>query len=111
MRVDTTFAEATSTSATSAATSSDSASNQNADAFKGQLSTEALQELAKSAYFSTNLIQSDLFNENSEDSSSSSSLDSGSSLSDLNAKYLLAAYLNNNKTTDTVTGLFGDFSL
>ena len=111
MRVDTTFSEASTVAATSAASSSDSASSGNADAFKGQLSTEALQELAKSAYFSTNLIRSDLFNESGDNSSSSSSLDSGNSLSDLNAKYLLASYLNNSKSTDAVTSLFGDFSL
>lgn len=92
-----------------AITSSNLDSNTNADAFKGQLSAEALQELAKSAYFSGNLIQGNLFSESTEGSSSSLSSGSGSSLSELNAKSLLAAYLN--KGTDINTSVFGDFSL
>ena len=87
-------------------TNSDSTSN--SDAFKGQLSTEALQELAKSSYFSGNLIQSNLFT-TSDEENSSSSMDSGSSLSDLNTRYLLEAYLK--KSSDTSTSIFGDFSL
>ncbi len=90
-----------------AITSSDLSSTTNADAFKGQLSTEALQELAKSSYFSGNLIQGNLFSESTDSSSASSA--SGNSLSELNARSLLAAYLN--KGTDINTSVFGDFSL
>lgn len=42
----------------------------NSDAYKGLLSTEALQELSKSQYFSANLLQSSLFDENADGSSS-----------------------------------------
>ncbi len=42
----------------------------NADAYKGLLSTEALQELSKSQYFSANLLQSSLFDENTDGRSS-----------------------------------------
>ncbi len=44
----------------------------NFDAYKGLLSTEALQELSKSQYFSANLIQSSLFEESSGENSGSS---------------------------------------
>ena len=116
MRVDTTFPTAQeNAAAVTAANSSESASSAgsgNADAYKGQLSAEALQELAKSGYFSGNLVQSNLFNESAEGTTSSSSSSSAfdtSSLSDLNAKYLLSAYVN--KNTDAAKSVFGDFSL
>lgn len=125
MRVDTTFQAKTATDSeagnaaassdlakeiANAVTSGSSGSTTNTDAFKGQLSTEALQELARSSYFSGNLIQSNLFNEGT-DGVSSSSTDSGSSLSDLNAKYLLAAYLNKGTDSSSTTSVFGDFTL
>ena len=53
----------------------DSAKAGNADAYKGLLGTEALQELSRSQYFSANLIQSSLF----EGSSGENSGTSGSS--------------------------------
>ncbi len=49
------------------------ASGSNFDAYSGVLSTKALQELSRSQYFSSNLIQSSLFQENAD-----SSTDSGS---------------------------------
>ncbi|MBE5825769.1 MAG: hypothetical protein E7307_03940 [Butyrivibrio sp.] len=91
-----------------AISSSDTASTTaNKDAFKGQLSTQALQELAGSSYFSGNLIQSNLFTEDADSSSASSA--SGNGLSELNARSLLAAYLN--KGSDIDTSVFGDFLL
>ena len=63
--------------ASSGTDSSDSAKkttdNSNYDAYSGVLSTKALQELSRSQYFSSNLIQSSLFQENA-----GSSTDSGS---------------------------------
>ena len=45
----------------------------NRNAYAGVLSTEALQELSKSQYFSANLVQSSLFDTGNEDSSDDSS--------------------------------------
>ncbi|MBR1669357.1 MAG: hypothetical protein IJ695_01535 [Butyrivibrio sp.] len=45
----------------------------NRNAYAGVLSTEALQELSKSQYFSANLVQSSLFDTGNEDSSDESS--------------------------------------
>ena len=117
MRVDTTFptAQENAAAVTAAKQSSGtetSTDSGNSDAYKGQLSAEALQELAKSGYFSGNLLQSNLFQESTGDTTSSTSSTSAfdtSSLSDLNTKYLLASYLN--KNTDTAKSVFGDFQL
>ncbi len=67
----------------------------NSDAYSGTLSPEALQELSKSQYFSSNLIQSSLLDMNSSGDGQESSASSGSSLeglslSDLNSRSLLA---------------------
>ncbi|MBP3783807.1 MAG: hypothetical protein J6I68_11230 [Butyrivibrio sp.] len=78
------------------------ATNTNRDAYRGTLSTEALQDLSKSQYFSANLIQDSLFKEdNGSDSSSTSSATSafdGVSLSDLNTNSLLANALSSGVT-------------
>ncbi len=69
-----------------------SSDESNFDAYSGALSTEALQELSKSQYFSSNLIQSSLFEDSSEgttDSGSKSAFDTVS-LSDLNTNSLLS---------------------
>lgn len=90
----------------------------NKDAYSGILSTEALQELSKSQYFSGNLIQDSLFKEDNGTENSSTSTSSafdGVSLSDLNNKSLLAndilkAYAKS-ATSISPTSIFGDFSL
>ena len=78
------------------------ATNTNRDAYRGTLSTEALQDLSKSQYFSANLIQDFLFKEdNGSDNSSNSSATSafdGVSLSDLNTNSLLANALSSGVT-------------
>ena len=79
-----------------------SSTNTNKDAYQGILSTEALQDLSKSQYFSANLIQDSLFKEdNGSDNSSNSSATSafdGVSLSDLNTNSLLANALSSGVT-------------
>ena len=88
----------------------------NRDAYLGTLSTEALQELSRSQYFSANLIQSSLFdvlNENGEKSNDTNSGNSGStasafdslSLSELNTNSLLkSAGLDTDTTAQTING-------
>lgn len=90
---------------TSATSSNKSLANQvaatNKDAYRGTLSTEALQDLSKSQYFSANLIQDSLFKEDngseSSNSSSTSAFD-GVLLSDLNTNSLLANALSSGIT-------------
>jgi hypothetical protein len=98
----------------------------NYDAYKGLLSTEALQELSRSQYFSANLIQSSLFEEQNGDNSGSSgstsfttslanALQSGAttqspfediSLSDLNTASLTASGdASGNASTDLAKAL------
>ena len=78
------------------------ATNTNRDAYRGTLSTEALQDLSKSQYFSANLIQDSLFKEdNGSDSSSTSTATSAFdavSLTDLNTNSLLANALSSGVT-------------
>ncbi len=76
------------------------ATNTNKDAYRGTLSTEALQDLSKSQYFSANLIQDSLFKEDnsSDNSSSATSAFDGVSLSDLNTNSLLANALSSGVT-------------
>ena len=98
--------------------SATAATNDNRDAYSGILSTEALQELSKSGYFSGNLIQDSLFKEDNStenNSTSSSSAFEGASLQDLNNNSLLAndilkAYAKS-ATSISPTSIFGDFSL
>ncbi len=102
------------------------AGNGNFDAYKGTLSTEALQELSKSQYFSANLIQGYLFNEDGKSEESDDSLSSlntnsllaggtesvagtSSEASDL-AKALIKAYAGSSASPAT-TSIFGDFTL
>ena len=78
------------------------ATNTNRDAYRGTLSTEALQDLSKSQYFSANLIQDSLFKEdngsdNNNTSTATSAFD-GVSLSDLNTNSLLANALTSGIT-------------
>lgn len=90
------------TSANKSLASQVAATNTNRDAYRGTLSTEALQDLSKSQYFSANLIQDSLFKEdNGSDNSSNSSATSafdGVSLSDLNTNSLLANALSSGVT-------------
>ena len=90
------------TSANKSLASQVAATNTNRDAYRGTLSTEALQDLSKSQYFSANLIQDSLFKEdNGSDNSSTSSATSafdGVSLSDLNTNSLLANALSSGVT-------------
>jgi hypothetical protein len=90
------------TSANKSLASQVAATNTNRDAYRGTLSTEALQDLSKSQYFSANLIQDSLFKEdNGSDSSSTSTATSafdGVSLSDLNTNSLLANALTSGIT-------------
>lgn len=79
------------------------ATNTNKDAYRGALSTEALQDLSKSQYFSANLIQDSLFKEDngSESGGSSNSATSAFdavSLTDLNTNSLLANALTSGIT-------------
>ena len=82
----------------------------NADAYMGELSTEALQELSKSQYFSANLLQTSLFDvldengaKSSGNSSSTSSAFDTLSLSDLNTNALLKnAGLDTTSAADTL---------
>jgi len=79
------------------------ATNTNKDAYRGTLSTEALQDLSKSQYFSANLIQDSLFKEDngSESGGSSNSATSAFdavSLTDLNTNSLLANALTSGIT-------------
>ncbi len=125
----------TGSSASSDSSSSGSSRSLNADAFKGFLSTEALQDLSKSRYFSANLLQNALLDsdEKKEDEESStisgmntksllanslnsddtvkSALESasGSDATDL-AKALIKAYAGSGSSL-TGTSIFGDFSL
>ena len=90
------------TSANKSLASQVAATNTNRDAYRGTLSTEALQDLSKSQYFSANLIQDSLFKEdngshNSSTSSATSAFD-GVSLSDLNTNSLLANALSSGVT-------------
>jgi hypothetical protein len=91
-------------------------STTNRDAYLGNLSTEALQELSRSRYFSANLIQSslfDAFNENGEKSSGSNSGTSTGaasafdslSLSELNTNSLLKSAGLNTDSTQTIDAL------
>jgi hypothetical protein len=81
----------------------------NSDAYSGRLSTEALQELSKSQYFSTNLIQDSLYKTDDDDNEGSSTVTStnafGSqpSLSDLNENSLLAAALLTNGSSNLLS--------
>ncbi len=86
----------------------------NKDAYAGILSTEALQELSKSQYFSANLLQSSLFDEsdgtstsksNSGTSSSGTSAFDTVSLSDLNLSSLTKSSLG---TTGTASELIAN---
>jgi|GEM_PF-6851192 len=91
------------TSANKSLASQVAATNTNRDAYKGTLSTEALQDLSKSQYFSANLIQNSLFKEDngSESGNSGSSTTSAFdavSLSDLNTNSLLANALTSGVT-------------
>jgi hypothetical protein len=98
-------------------TTTGAAVNTNRDAYSGILSAEALQELSKSQYFSANLIQGSLFNENSDEEKSGSSVTSAfdtASLSDLNNNSLLANSLikaYTGSTASSTTSIFGDFTL
>ncbi|MBQ8031424.1 MAG: hypothetical protein IJ260_07840 [Butyrivibrio sp.] len=79
------------------------ATNTNRDAYRGTLSTEALQDLSRSQYFSANLIQDSLFKEDngSESGGSSNSATSAFdavSLTDLNTNSLLANALTSGIT-------------
>ncbi|MBE5828203.1 MAG: hypothetical protein E7305_01940 [Butyrivibrio sp.] len=81
------------------------ATNTNRDAYRGTLSTEALQDLSKSQYFSANLIQDSLFkeddgseNSNANSASSATSAFDAVSLSDLNTNSLLANALTSGIT-------------
>ena len=81
------------------------ATNTNRDAYRGTLSTEALQDLSKSQYFSANLIQNSLFkeddgseNSNANSTSGATSAFDGVSLSDLNTNSLLANALTSGIT-------------
>ena len=76
----------------------------NFDAYSGTLSPEALKELSGSGYFTANLIQSSLFNEDEDgslgsDNSGSSAFDN-ISISDLNQNSLLANSLTSGNTSD-----------
>ena len=110
-------------------------SDGNGDAYSGVLSTKALQDLSKSRYFSSDLIQSSLFKDDSEKDNSASSGSSaleGVSLSDLNKNSLLASSLTGsgeaaltdssdlakalikaytNSSTTSTTSIFGDFTV
>ncbi|RKM57918.1 hypothetical protein D6855_12780 [Butyrivibrio sp. CB08] len=80
--------------------------NTNRDAYSGTLSTEALQDLSKSQYFSANLIQSSLFNEGNDSENKSSNGTSAFdtvSLSDLNTNSLLANALTSGNVTNALT--------
>ena len=111
-------ASATAATKVSGVGSAAAATNDNRDAYSGILSTEALQELSKSGYFSGNLIQDSLFKEDNStenNNTSSSSAFEGVSLSDLNNNSLLAndilkAYAKS-ATSISPTSIFGDFSL
>lgn len=98
----------------------------NADAYKGLLSTNALRDLSDSSYFYTNMIQSSLFkssDEEEESSSGSSDAFSGTSLNKLNENALVNATLGT--TTESsyyqslikayqsmpTESIFGDFLL
>lgn len=98
----TTSAVASTNKATSAAQDT---TNTNRDAYKGTLSTEALQDLSKSQYFSANLIQNSLFKEDNGSENSSANSANGAtsafdavSLSDLNTNSLLANALTSGIT-------------
>ena len=92
------------TSANKSLASQVAATNTNRDAYRGTLSTEALQDLSKSQYFSANLIQDSLFKEDngsdnsSNNTSSATSAFDGVSLSDLNTNSLLANALTSGIT-------------
>ena len=78
------------------------ATNTNKDAYRGTLSTEALQDLSRSQYFSANLIQDSLFKEDSDSesggSNSATSAFDAVSLTDLNTNSLLANALTSGIT-------------
>lgn len=99
--------------------------SENADAYRGLLSSDALRELSDSSYFTANMIQSSLFkpsdDEEGSSGSSGSSL-SGQSINKLNENSLLSATLANGDTTYYQTllqayknvpteSVFGDFLL
>ena len=67
--------------------------NSNFDAYSGLLSTEALQELSKSQYFSANLLQNSLLYNSEEDEE-----DENNSLSGLNSKSLLTNSISSSST-------------
>lgn len=98
----TTVSDTATTTANKSLAKQVAATNTNKDAYRGTLSTEALQDLSKSQYFSANIIQDSLFkedngSENSSNSSSTSAFD-GVSLSDLNTNSLLANALSSGTT-------------
>jgi hypothetical protein len=96
--------QAVATSANKSLANQVAATNTNKDAYRGTLSTEALQDLSKSQYFSANLIQDSLFKEDDGSGSSSSSNSSTASafdavsLTDLNTNSLLANALTSGIT-------------
>ncbi|MCR5404683.1 MAG: hypothetical protein K6E91_12825 [Butyrivibrio sp.] len=86
----------------------------------GTMSIEELQELSKSKYFSTNLLQNDLFSESGGSGKTTSgddmlsTLTSGMSSSQIASSELANALLKAYKSSGTkgaVTSVFGDFSL
>lgn len=99
----------------------------NADAYKGLLSTNALRDLSDSSYFYTNMIQSSLFKSSDEEEESSSGNNdafSGTSLNQLNENALINATLGTTTTESSyyqslikayqsmpTESIFGDFLL
>ena len=93
------------------ASSEGTSKSENADAYKGTLSADALKELSGSGYFSGNLIASSLFKTDDENGTSSGNVNAAStsafstlSLDQLNVNSLLANSLGvNSATTDSLT--------
>ena len=99
----------------------------NADAYPGLLSTNALRDLSDSSYFYTNMIQSSLFkstDEEEETASSNNDAFSGTSLNQLNENALVNATLGTTTTESSyyqslikayqsmpTESIFGDFLL
>lgn len=118
-------ASAASSLAKAVAASANGQNVSNYDAYNGMLSTEALQELSKSQYFSSNLIQSSLFDvlKQDENGSSGNSLNSGLSvktassafdslsLSDRNINALLQAAGLTSSSSDTASNSTTDSTL
>ncbi len=106
-----TSGQASGSAQTAASTAQTAASGSgNFDAYSGLLSTEALQELSKSQYFSANLIQSSLFNGLDSENGSNGSTSSNTLTANL-AQALSSASGTTAASQASTASAFDDISL